>query len=681
MTDMTTVVIIKSYLKPIFSRSSLLKSAIASFHSATDVQTSSFGPVPISAQHNELSPAPFALADIPDRKSQLDFFSQCWKNSSVETISQGGCIEVRPFPPDAQCLNFPVSQLPLLPTTRQSLIQNFGITHLTPTQWRFMGPLLGSRDVLLLSRPKEGKTTIAITALIELVTQRVLELEETDRALRTRRDNSRPSESTGEKLEEKGLVKTTPADSSEFRPPPRRRLMAVVVGPTWDSVYSTSQDCSRLLRDHPLGLRIGTACGGDDIDREIRKLSTADHPHILFGTLGRLTDHLWNTSGFASKLRKADFLVIDDAFNVLSNPIQVDQIRSIRKTMSQTHQSILLATTMDESLRRLAFRSLRTNFAVVNCVENGNAQHRFDFREWVSGADGVGEIGGEKKDVKTREPSSSIEPYIRILHPFLFRVKNDSPNPALLAGLLTERLRQNNRSVDRLAEDSIADSFSSEKNSERIWETDHRKISESDDESAVMTNNCPNASVDSAKFRDVWITRTSEKALRSAACPTSSSVTIYSLIYDPLEFVGTLFNLIRLELTGEAEDLLESTGRVLDIDNFKDFKDDEISQLKEMKERKVVVVFSTVRTVEFYSILFRDFLQVHLASLSTSFISFSSLSEYRSSAIRQFRRLRSAVMFCSSLAHAASIDAHCVIHVGIGHNPEDAVKQCGIPTL
>ncbi|WP_426450955.1 DEAD/DEAH box helicase [Paenibacillus sp. S-38] len=128
--------------------------------------------------------------------------------------------------------------------------------------------------------------------------------------------------------------------------PNRTHVQALIVTPTRELAIQITEEVARWA---PLkGIRVLSAYGGQDVERQIRKLEGAIH--IIVATPGRLLDHLRRET---VQLFKLSTLVLDEADQMLHMGFLPEVVEIISATPSR-RQTLLFSATMPERVRQLA---------------------------------------------------------------------------------------------------------------------------------------------------------------------------------------------------------------------------------------------------------------------------------------------------------------------------------------
>jgi len=128
-------------------------------------------------------------------------------------------------------------------------------------------------------------------------------------------------------------------------------VQALIITPTRELAIQITAEIKKLA---PIvGAQVLAAYGGQDVERQIRKLQSGIH--IIVATPGRLLDHLRRGT---IQLGKLDMLVLDEADQMLHLGFLAEVEEIIAQTPSQK-QTMLCSATMPERIRSLAKRYMR----------------------------------------------------------------------------------------------------------------------------------------------------------------------------------------------------------------------------------------------------------------------------------------------------------------------------------
>ncbi len=128
-------------------------------------------------------------------------------------------------------------------------------------------------------------------------------------------------------------------------------VQALIVTPTRELAIQITEEIKRWA---PLkNLRVLSAYGGQDVERQIRKLE--GNIHIIVATPGRLLDHLRRET---VQLHKLSVLVLDEADQMLHMGFLPEVVEIISVTPSR-RQTLLFSATMPPRIRQLAKEYMR----------------------------------------------------------------------------------------------------------------------------------------------------------------------------------------------------------------------------------------------------------------------------------------------------------------------------------
>ncbi|WP_159887224.1 DEAD/DEAH box helicase [Paenibacillus puerhi] len=131
----------------------------------------------------------------------------------------------------------------------------------------------------------------------------------------------------------------------------KSHVQALIVTPTRELAIQITEEVQRWA---PLrGLNVLSAYGGQDVERQIRKLEGSIH--IIVATPGRLLDHIRRET---VALHKLSILVLDEADQMLHMGFlpEVEEIISVTPSRRQT---LLFSATMPQRIRELAKAYMR----------------------------------------------------------------------------------------------------------------------------------------------------------------------------------------------------------------------------------------------------------------------------------------------------------------------------------
>ena len=125
-------------------------------------------------------------------------------------------------------------------------------------------------------------------------------------------------------------------------------IQAMIITPTRELALQITNEVTKLADQ--LGIHVLSVYGGQDVDRQIKKLRGATH--IVIGTPGRLMDHLRRKTIYLSGVSK---LVLDEADQMLHLGF-LDDVEELVRQTSTKRQTMLFSATMPSKVRALAAR-------------------------------------------------------------------------------------------------------------------------------------------------------------------------------------------------------------------------------------------------------------------------------------------------------------------------------------
>ncbi len=128
-------------------------------------------------------------------------------------------------------------------------------------------------------------------------------------------------------------------------------VQALIITPTRELALQITREVAKLADQ--LGIQVLSVYGGQDVDRQIKKLKGG--AQIVIGTPGRLMDHLRRET---IKLENVTKLVLDEADQMLHMGFLEDVEELVRQT-SNKRQTMLFSATMPSKIRGLADRYMR----------------------------------------------------------------------------------------------------------------------------------------------------------------------------------------------------------------------------------------------------------------------------------------------------------------------------------
>ncbi len=131
----------------------------------------------------------------------------------------------------------------------------------------------------------------------------------------------------------------------------QHEIQGLILTPTRELAIQITEELNKLTPQ--LGAKVLAAYGGQDVERQLKKLLSAIH--IVVATPGRLLDHLRRGSIHFHKLK---ILVLDEADQMLHMGFLTD-VQEIINFTSPKRQTILCSATMPKQVRNLALTYMR----------------------------------------------------------------------------------------------------------------------------------------------------------------------------------------------------------------------------------------------------------------------------------------------------------------------------------
>lgn len=131
----------------------------------------------------------------------------------------------------------------------------------------------------------------------------------------------------------------------------KTHVQALIITPTRELALQITNEVTKLA--DKLGINVLSVYGGQDVDRQIKKLRGGTQ--IAIGTPGRLMDHLRRKTIYLSGVTK---LVLDEADQMLHLGF-LDDVEELVRQTSPKRQTMLFSATMPSKIRGLATRYMR----------------------------------------------------------------------------------------------------------------------------------------------------------------------------------------------------------------------------------------------------------------------------------------------------------------------------------
>ncbi|MFU1795867.1 DEAD/DEAH box helicase [Paenibacillus azoreducens] len=128
--------------------------------------------------------------------------------------------------------------------------------------------------------------------------------------------------------------------------PARAYPQALIIAPTRELALQITEEARKLARGTEI--RILAVYGGQDVDKQLRKLEGGRH--LIIGTPGRLNDHLRRGT---LELGGVKTLVLDEADQMLHMGF-LDEVEALIQALPHKRQTLLYSATMPGEIKRLA---------------------------------------------------------------------------------------------------------------------------------------------------------------------------------------------------------------------------------------------------------------------------------------------------------------------------------------
>lgn len=137
----------------------------------------------------------------------------------------------------------------------------------------------------------------------------------------------------------------------ELIEPNRPFLQGLIITPTRELALQITKELQRL--SDVVGVSVLSAYGGQDLDRQIKKLEGVTH--LVVGTPGRLLDHVKRGTIVLSGVK---MLVLDEADEIMRMGF-LDDTEALLAETSEKRQTMLFSATMPQQVRALATRYMK----------------------------------------------------------------------------------------------------------------------------------------------------------------------------------------------------------------------------------------------------------------------------------------------------------------------------------
>lgn len=175
-----------------------------------------------------------------------------------------------------------------------------GITVPTPVQLESIPPLLAGKDVIARARTGTGKTLAFLLPILQRID------------------------------------------------PKRAYPQALIVAPTRELALQITEEARKLTSGAEDGVKILAVYGGQDVEKQLRKLEGGRH--LIIGTPGRLLDHLRRGT---LELGGVKQLVLDEADQMLHMGF-LDEVEAVIAALPYRRQTMLFSATMPAGVKQLA---------------------------------------------------------------------------------------------------------------------------------------------------------------------------------------------------------------------------------------------------------------------------------------------------------------------------------------
>lgn len=130
--------------------------------------------------------------------------------------------------------------------------------------------------------------------------------------------------------------------------PKRTYPQALIVAPTRELAIQITEEAKKLTSSAEDGVKILAVYGGQDVEKQLRKLEGGRH--LIIGTPGRLLDHLRRGT---LELGGVKQLVLDEADQMLHMGF-LDEVEAVIAALPYRRQTMLFSATMPAGVKQLA---------------------------------------------------------------------------------------------------------------------------------------------------------------------------------------------------------------------------------------------------------------------------------------------------------------------------------------
>ncbi|KAL3838689.1 hypothetical protein ACJIZ3_023280 [Penstemon smallii] len=217
-------------------------------------------------------------------------------------------------------------------------IKDAGYEKMTMVQEATLPLILKGKDVLAKAKTGTGKTVAFLLPAIELI------------------------------------VKSPPISRDQRLPP----IHVLVICPTRELASQAAAEAKTLLKYHT-STGVQVVIGGTRLALEQKRMQ-ANPCQILVATPGRLTDHVENTAGFATRLMGVKVLVLDEADHLLDMGFR-KAIERIIAAVPKQRQTLLFSATIAQEVRQICHIALKKDHEYVNTVQEGSEDTHAQVRQ------------------------------------------------------------------------------------------------------------------------------------------------------------------------------------------------------------------------------------------------------------------------------------------------------------
>jgi len=210
------------------------------------------------------------------------------------------------------------------PAAKRALIEHMGFSKMTIVQEMTLPPILQGKDVLAKAKTGTGKTVAFLLGTL-------------DRLVADRTSN-------------------------------RRQIRALVISPTRELACQIENEAKDLLKfQPPNSVNVLCVYGGVNISKDMRSLNSGPPVDVLVATPGRLEDHLANTPGFRERLKGIQFLIMDEADQLLEMGFR-PAIERIVQLLPKDRQTLCFSATVPPTMHKFAPLVLKPGHSFIDTV-------------------------------------------------------------------------------------------------------------------------------------------------------------------------------------------------------------------------------------------------------------------------------------------------------------------------